>query len=59
MWLGDVYACLRCMGVVAIVMAVFFCREAEAHDGVHVGEAEDQRRHDARHQIGETDEPHE
>lgn len=33
-------------------------REAEADAGVHVGEAEDQRGHDARHQAGETHGPH-
>lgn len=38
--------------------ALCACREAEADTGVHVGEAEDQRGHDARHQAGETHGPY-
>lgn len=42
-------------------MKLQFCyfRKTEAHDGIHVREAEDQRRHDAGDQVGETHESHE
>lgn len=47
--------------VVSMAADVCFCcfREAEANNGLYVREASYQRRHDARHQTGETYGPHE